>query len=47
MANTALDDLPISALEDQLHHVQLGDDITLHVEIAGVTPPVPALRLGS
>ena len=46
VANTALDDLPISALEDQLHHVQLGDDITLHVEIAGVTPtPTTPIRI--
>lgn len=45
IANTDLNRLPLSALEAQLQRVQLGDDITLHVEIVGTTQH-PAPRLG-
>ena len=44
IAETTLDNLPLSALEDQLQQVHLGDDITLHVEIMG-TKTSQSLRL--
>lgn len=46
IANTALEHLPLSVLEEQLQRVQLGDDITLHVEIVGTTQhPMPRLGM--